>query len=342
MPKVSIILPNYNHAPFLQKRIDSILSQTFKDYELIVLDDASTDNSVAVIEPFLERHSNIQFLPNTQNSGSPFAQWNKGVELAKGEYIWIAESDDFCEPTFLETMVPILDKHPKVGISYCQSYLVDEQNKKLNSYLDNLKFIYKSNDWEQSFIKSGKDACKDWLLFHNPIPNASGVLLRKSTYMEAGMADTTMRLNGDWFLYSKILSVSDLAFTSEHLNYFRVHQQTQRERSRATPSVYSEIIRINTYIKEQIPSSKANADKALNKVAAWWTGSLPYQKWNARHFKENRRLYRFFRSKRSQLILRILYTFLFTWLRNLLIAVGLLRPLKDLRKRLFPNKYFEH
>lgn len=105
-PLVSIIVPNYNHAKFLNQRLDSIFNQTFKDFEVIFLDDKSPDNSVGILNSYQDDRITHRVY-NTTNSGSPFKQWKKGLELAKGDLIWIAESDDFADITFLEKMLPI-------------------------------------------------------------------------------------------------------------------------------------------------------------------------------------------------------------------------------------------
>jgi hypothetical protein len=105
-PLVSVIVPNYNHAEFLAQRFESIFAQSYRNFELIVLDDASGDNSIAVIEAARPRGGeNFRTVYNAVNSGNIFAQWRKGIDLAQGELIWICESDDFCEPDFLDRMV---------------------------------------------------------------------------------------------------------------------------------------------------------------------------------------------------------------------------------------------
>ena len=123
-PTVSVIVPNYNHARYLPQRIDSILNQTYQDFELILLDDRSSDNSRKVIEGYA-KHEKVRVYFNEQNSGSPFRQWDKGINLARGKYIWVAESDDFAHETLLETLVPILEQQASVGTTYCQSHKVD-------------------------------------------------------------------------------------------------------------------------------------------------------------------------------------------------------------------------
>ncbi len=342
MPKVSVIIPNYNHEAFLVERIESVLNQSFTDFEIILLDDCSVDSSHQILEKYSTENEKISFYPNTKNSGSPFHQWNKGISLAKGEYLWIAESDDYCEPNFLENLVELLDKNPNCGIAYCQSNLVNEKGEILNSYSENLKFIYKSDAWDNDFVKNGKQANREWLLFHNPIPNASGVLMRKEAYLKSGGADPSMKLNGDWFLYAKILMDWDLAFTQEHLNYFRVHDQTQRKRTFANFSIFKEIILLIDFIKNNIEDSEANANKAMTKVSGWWAGSIPSQKWNREMLRGNRELYKIFSKYKPKLFFGIIQIHLITYLRNILIALGLLKPLKKLRKQLFPGKYFEY
>src|SRR5881394_4400235 len=103
-PTVTVIVPNYNHARFLRKRIDSVLGQTYPDFEVILLDDFSTDGSREILESYAN-HAKVTMEFNAQNSGTVFKQWNKGVRMARGRYIWMAESDDFADPRFLARMV---------------------------------------------------------------------------------------------------------------------------------------------------------------------------------------------------------------------------------------------
>ncbi len=99
-PAVSIIVPNYNHEIHLLKRLETIFNQTFRDFEVILLDDASTDESRKILEEYAGRPEVTHFLVNTENSGSAFQQWKKGIRLAEGDYVWIAESDDFSDRYF--------------------------------------------------------------------------------------------------------------------------------------------------------------------------------------------------------------------------------------------------
>ena len=123
-PLVSIILPNYNHASYLEERLESILKQTYTNFELIILDDASNDQSLLILEKYREHDQVTQFIVNVTNTGSPFVQCKKGLEIAQGEFIWIAESDDSCETNFLETQVQHLEG---ASISVAKTFTFNSQ-----------------------------------------------------------------------------------------------------------------------------------------------------------------------------------------------------------------------
>jgi glycosyltransferase involved in cell wall biosynthesis len=115
-PRVSVAVPNYNHARFLRQRLDTILAQTYQDFELILLDDCSTDESRTILEQYAgDPRARLEF--NEVNSGSTFKQWNKGVRLAQGKYVWIAESDDYSDARFLERLVSLFSTSTKYDFS---------------------------------------------------------------------------------------------------------------------------------------------------------------------------------------------------------------------------------
>lgn len=229
-PKVTVIVPNYNHARFLRKRMQSILNQTYQDFEVIYLDDASTDGSNETFAEFAKDNRIARVVHNEVNSGSPFKQWNKGVQLARGEYIWIAETDDYADERLLESLVKQLDSHPKAGLAYCQSWCVDQDDhvsSTMNWWTDDLD----AGRWKTDFVANGKEECRRYLASKNTIPNASAVLIRKSIYEKVRYADEGMKLCGDWMLWVKILLDSDIAFVADPLNYFRTHNQSVRNKT---------------------------------------------------------------------------------------------------------------
>ncbi len=228
MIEVSVILPNYNHGKYLDERISSIINQTFQNFELIILDDHSTDNSKSIIEKYRShpKISHIEF--NEVNSGSPFRQWNKGIEISQGPLIWIAESDDFCKINFLEETVAKMNTFPSVGLVYTQSLELDEiSGKEYISFKDSPRFKQAFNN---SYFANGRIEVSEKLTYENTIPNASGVLFRKSVFRKVGGADESMNLCGDWFLWVKILLASDIYFIAEPLNVFRLTNISVRTR----------------------------------------------------------------------------------------------------------------
>lgn len=145
MKKVSIIVPNYNYLKYLPQRLDSVFKQTFTDYEVILLDDSSTDGSAEYLREQAICHPQVTHcVLNEKNTGNPFMQWEKGISLSRGEYIWIAESDDYCKPDFLERMVSLLDTNPDASYAMCGSNLVDGLDKPILDDYD--KWPQKSND----------------------------------------------------------------------------------------------------------------------------------------------------------------------------------------------------
>src|SRR5260221_4901075 len=218
MPVVSTIVPNYNHARFLPQRLDSILAQTFKDYELIVLDDASTDNSREVLERYA-RQAAIQLVFNGANSGSTFIQWRKVVELARGEYLWIAESDDCADPRLLETLAGELQRNPKVGLACCQSYRVDDTGQ-IDGSCEEWNHALDRQRWSKNYINAGRNEVAQFMVIHNSIPNASAVLVRRELFQRAIRGAETRRLSGDWWTWVRMLLEADIAFVAEPLNYF--------------------------------------------------------------------------------------------------------------------------
>ena len=132
LPIVSVVVPNYNYAHLIKERLQSIADQTLPLYEIIVLDDCSTDGSLECIDRMAaDIAPEPRIVENETNSGSVFRQWKRGVELARGEYVWIAEADDLSKPEFVERMVGVLERHPEAVFAYCQSEQLDADDATL-------------------------------------------------------------------------------------------------------------------------------------------------------------------------------------------------------------------
>jgi len=225
-PKVSVVIPNYNHAPYLEKRLDSVFNQTYRDFEVILLDDGSTDNSLQILKRYRDHPEVNHFVVNEKNSGLPFKQWQKGIQLAKGEYIWIAESDDWAEVDFLEKLVPHL-KGEHTGIAFCKSHTFIDSTKELSSYYFPEDLYPKR--WNESAYFNGRELIKQYHSNINTIPNASACVFQKNL-AKFGDDILAMNFSGDWLFWSRLMNQTNVYFLAEKLNFWRLSQQTTRKR----------------------------------------------------------------------------------------------------------------
>jgi glycosyltransferase involved in cell wall biosynthesis len=201
--------------------MDSVLAQKYQDFEIIILDDCSKDESKFIIEEYRPNPKVSAIVYNEVNSGSPFKQWKKGIDLAKGTWIWIAESDDWADENFLNALMS--KRKEGVGLIYCRSYQVINDITRDYFWPDGLD----TQRWKSDFFNSGKSEVRDYLLYRNTIPNASACLFKKSV-IEIDDIVLNMKYCGDWLVWVKTLLQTDLYFVSTPLNYYRMHAETTR------------------------------------------------------------------------------------------------------------------
>ncbi|MUP44176.1 glycosyltransferase family 2 protein [Gramella sp. BOM4] len=227
MNLVSIIVPNYNHAPFLQERLDSIFNQSYQNFEVILLDDASTDNSLEILNVYASKPQVTHYIINETNSGSTFKQWDKGIKLAKGELVWIAETDDYCENNFLEEMLEFYNKNNDISLLFCQSFRMNVNGKVTGTWLSHTD-VFKSDIFENDFIMDGNLFIEKFLIHKNVIPNVSGVLIKRKALNKITPLRfyPFMKYNADWFYYIQIICNSKVGFLGKNLNYFRYHESS--------------------------------------------------------------------------------------------------------------------
>lgn len=342
-PLVSVIVPNYNHSKYLKKRLESIENQTYKNIEVVLLDDCSTDDSLRILREWAISRPNTRLLVNEKNSGSPFAQWNKGLQYVQGEYVWIAESDDACEPEFLDTLIQILEKNQDACLAFCQSILIDKEDNLLHSFNVHYQFIFKTDRWEYDFCHDAQKECWGYMMLHNTIPNASAVIFRRRDLDKVLPVDGDFKLNGDWYFYVKLLSESKtFCYTAKPLNYFRYHRQTQRLSARNKTYAFFEILRIQDFIYKKYPFSGDQFVQARRQCAYWWLGNVNGTSLlNRTMLRDHIRLYRQFSPYFRYFWWRIVWHLGYIFIRKVLILTGLIKPIKRLRARLFPGKYFQ-
>ncbi|WP_287768887.1 glycosyltransferase [Bacteroides sp.] len=252
--EVSVIIPNYNYARFLQQRIESVLAQTYTDYEIILLDDASTDDSVSILNHY-KTNSRVAHLEiNSVNTGSPFAQWQKGISLSRGKYIWIAESDDAADSSFLEKAVSVLNQYPHTSFCFLGSNCIDEKGNELSTDFD--RWTSKQLRRPHNIgIFDGEDYIKHNLYWRNYIYNASGVVFRKHCFEQIkDLSCFSMRYSGDWLFWVEMARQGTVAELYEKLNKFRLHNVSTTKKAQKT----GEGVREDIYIVNRIENYLAN------------------------------------------------------------------------------------
>lgn len=224
---VSVVLPNYNYETHLPDRLDSIFRQTYPVLEVIVLDDASRDGSVDVIQETSAASSRkIDLVVNETNSGSVFKQWKKGIERARGKYIWIAEADDVATPAFLGTLIKAM-RNGGAQIGFSDSWQLDGNDQRLGdtyrTYMNTAAHIF-----NKPFVMKGEDFLDQALSIKNVILNVSGVVFEREALLNVleKIGDRLFDFNvaGDWLIYSEMCAAeSKVAYVPKAMNGHRRH-----------------------------------------------------------------------------------------------------------------------
>ena len=245
-PFVSVIVPNFNHAPFLPQRLETIYNQTYKNFEVILLDDASTDNSREILKDFQTRNAdNTRLIFNEKNSGGVFNQWRKGIEAARGDLIWIADSDDFSAENFLSELVPAF-ADDAIQLAFCRTDFIQDGQKIFTSeqYLADLPNF----DWTKNFAMTAAEFVAQGFGVKNIIPNVSGVLFRKRKNFPDICLD--MKLCGDWAFYLDTIKGGCVYYSPRATNFYRVHKNSTSLKIQKEPRYFIEHERIAEFVAE--------------------------------------------------------------------------------------------
>lgn len=227
LPRVTVVVPNYNYAKYIEERLDTIRQQSYPIYELIILDDGSTDGSLDKIAAWLDsRKCEARVVASSANSGSVFGQWREGLRIASGGYVWVAEADDLSAPDFLECVMPPL-LAGDVVLSYCESQQIDSEGRIVaENYHDYLR-RFSADRWSFPYQADGVAEVRSFLSIANTIPNASAVVFRREVLCEVfeKSFDEIARFKraGDWVVYFRTLLNGRIAYTPRAANYHRRH-----------------------------------------------------------------------------------------------------------------------
>ena len=259
--KVSVIVPNYNYAKYLRRRIISIGQQIYPIYELIVLDDASTDNSKTVIKRAVAEASRmkpemkIKLVWNKENSGKAISQWIKGVEAATGDYIWIAEADDVARRDFLAEVMKGFEKDPDVVLSYSESAIINKYGILMMPNFRRSRDKEGTGHFKNSYIRPGKKEIEEIMAIRCTIPNVSAVVFKNTPellrYLK--LAEKFEQV-GDWYLYAKLLEDGKIFYNKKSLNFFRVHGGSATKRGKEH---VEEVEKMHDYFRKKYDLDKS-------------------------------------------------------------------------------------
>ena len=249
---VTAIVPNFNHALYLPQRLDSILAQTYPLIDILVLDDCSTDDSRSVIDSYVKRYPDrIRAIYNTENSGNVFRQWQKGHSQAEGDLVWICESDDFCEPTFIERMINSF-RDPSVMLAFGRIQFADGEGNYVAG-LDHYREDSEPGIWDARTVRPAAEWFRGGFGIKNVIANVGGSLWRRFDIADGVWEEArTFKIMGDWYLYSVIAGGGQIAYEPSAVSYFRIHENnTSGSRAQSNPEYYREYFRLMRALKSR-------------------------------------------------------------------------------------------
>ena len=270
-PLVSIIVPNFNHEKFLERRLASIEEQTYRNFEVILLDDNSSDQSRGILTEWAEReHSfpvRIQF--NETNSGNVFSQWERGMALAEGELIWICESDDSCDENFLETLVPhFSDSSINMALGCIEFIGRDDEHIEGMSGFRNFS---EPDIWEAPIKRTAAEWFAGAWGVNNIVANVGGSLFRsRSLPSHVFQTAKSYKIAGDWYLYTHLVASGRMIFDPKAKAYFRQHGGNTSASNFNRLYYYQELARIRTHVRSLWPAGDDVDSRFMRNVQAQW------------------------------------------------------------------------
>jgi glycosyltransferase involved in cell wall biosynthesis len=266
---VSVIIPNYNYERFLIQRVYSILAQSHKVGEIIILDDNSTDKSVELaqkIKAAIHQYVPVKLLNNQKNRGT-FRQWESGFDIAKCDYVWIAEADDYSDAKFLQHALKPLSNNPNMVISYVNTGYINEKGLLLGNVKNDIDY-QGSGHWDEDYINNGVKEASTYTYLNNTIANVSSAVFRKRPdidYAELFADARKYRQAGDWVFYVNYMVYGDIAYTDKILNYYRIHGNNVSSTTKAQDHI-NEILDIQEYFVRKLDLTKTQRTKMAKRI----------------------------------------------------------------------------
>lgn len=208
MPEISVIIPTYNYANYIKETIESVIAQTFKGFEIIVVDDGSTDETKAVLETYIKK--NIVKYIYQANQGLAAAR-NAGIKNSQGRLITFLDSDDLFTKDKLQVLREVLINNPSIGMAY-GNHLIWTGTK-----------LYKKPKFSSGQAPSG------WILpqlFKTPLMSADSVLIRRECFKQVGLFDERLTSGEDWEMWLRLAKVYKIKYVDKIVAFVRVHPKS--------------------------------------------------------------------------------------------------------------------
>ncbi|MBI3951596.1 MAG: glycosyltransferase [Acidobacteria bacterium] len=247
LPKVGVVLLTYNQAPYLRASMDSLLNQTFRDFELIVINDCSPDETREILQGH-EGKPGVQIIHHEVNRG---LQWSthEAIQMARGQYILWTSGDDVHHPELLQRTVAVLDRNPQVGFVYTRVFLIGSEGQ-----IEGIKTSPGKPELERDYVRDGLKEFQA-LLRGNHIVTTGAVLFRRECYEQVGGLDSTLPEASDWDLWLRMAIVSDVAHLAEPLFYWRRHEGTLSQQFQRSGQYYVDMVRVLEKTFSHLPLS---------------------------------------------------------------------------------------
>ena len=247
-PLVTIFTPVYNHENYLDEYFESIIKQTYENIELIIIDDASTDQSVKVIEKWLpmieDRFVKFSYIPRNENKGLIY-NCNEGVDLARGKYMYLFASDDIMLPTNVEEKVNYLEKNPQYSLVYSDGYIQYENSEITFSSIYKLLFRRKFSNTTKHYFGNVKNE-----VFIKNFIRAATVCIRRECIINVGKYSTKYSLE-DNYMWIKLSQIYEFGFINKPLVKYRVHNKSLSHSEKNLEKLNSSLFRmIEDFSKE--------------------------------------------------------------------------------------------
>ena len=255
VPDVTVIIPNYNYGKYLDQAISSVLNQTNVDVEVIVVDNASTDDSMDVVAPF-RSDPRFRFLRNLANIGAPL-NWKNGLRIASGRYVAVLSADDFFLPGHLQRMVDRMNQDQDLALCYCPILQVDEESQPI-------ELLRHPGHPPHDYFGARNDV-GDLLAFDCYI-TPSAALIRRSSLESVGEINTSLQGAIDWELWIRIAETSGrFGFFKESMVCYRVHPQQDTTRLNSNAGLLEDHVAIlwGVLLRGHFSALKENAKQIL-------------------------------------------------------------------------------